>query len=75
MQQQKVKLEKTHLEDFSSINSAGKIAMKLDLNDKIVGVKICKDEQDIILSTKLGKCIRCESKKLRVFKGQIFKRN
>ena len=28
--------------------------MKLDSNDKIVGVKICKDDQDIILSTKMG---------------------
>ena len=37
--------------------------MKLDNNDKIVGVKICKDHQDIILSTKLGKCIRFESLK------------
>ena len=47
--------------------------MKLDTNDKIVGVKICKDDQDIILSTKLGKCIRCESKKLRIFKGRSSK--
>ncbi len=47
--------------------------MKLDSNDKIVGVKICKDDQDIILSTKLGKCIRFESKKLRVFKGRSSK--
>ena len=69
----KGKIRKNSLEDFSSINSAGKIAMKLDSNDKIVGVKICKDEQDIILSTKLGKCIRCESKKLRVFKGRSSK--
>jgi len=69
----KGKIRKNSLEDFSSINSAGKIAMKLDLNDKIVGVKICKDEQDIILSTKLGKCIRCESKKLRLFKGRSSK--
>ena len=30
----------------------GKIAMKLDANDKIVGVEICKDDQDIMLSTK-----------------------
>ena len=49
------KIRKNSLEDFSSINAAGKIAMKLDTNDKIVGVKICKDDQDIILSTKLGK--------------------
>ena len=47
--------------------------MKLDNNDKIVGVKICKDDQDIILSTKFGKCIRFEAKKLRVFKGRSSK--
>ena len=73
LQQHKVKLEKIVLEDFSSINASGKIAMKLDNNDKIVGVKICQDDQDIILSTKLGKCIRFESKKLRVFKGRSSK--
>ena len=67
------KIRKNSLEDFSSINSSGKIAMKLDNNDKIIGVKICKDDQDIILSTKLGKCIRFESKKLRVFKGRSSK--
>ena len=67
------KIRKNYLEDFSSINTSGKIAMKLDSNDKIVGVKICKDYQDVILSTKLGKCIRFESKKLRVFKGRSSK--
>ena len=67
------KVRKNSLEDFSSINASGKIAMKLDNNDKIVGVKICKDDQDVILSTKLGKCIRFESKKLRVFKGRSSK--
>ena len=67
------KVRKNSLEDFSSINSSGKIAMKLDNNDKIVGVKICQDDQDVILSTKFGKCIRFESKKLRVFKGRSSK--
>ena len=67
------KVRKNSLEDFSSINTAGKIAMKLDPNDKIVGVKICKDDQDIMLSTKKGKCIRFDSKKLRVFKGRSSK--
>ena len=33
------KIRKNNLEDFSSINTSGKIAMKLDNNDKIVGVK------------------------------------
>ncbi len=67
------KVRKNSLEDFSSINASGKIAMKLDNNDKIVGVKICKDDQDIMLSTKFGKCIRFEAKKLRVFKGRSSK--
>ena len=69
----KGKVRKNSLEDFSSINSAGKIAMKLDPSDKIVGVEICKDDQDIMLSTKNGKCIRFESKKLRIFKGRSSK--
>tara|TARA_Y100000590_G_scaffold164558_1_gene188532 strand:+ start:893 stop:3472 length:2580 start_codon:yes stop_codon:yes gene_type:complete len=67
------KIRKNDLKDFSSINTSGKIAMKLDTNDKIIGVKICKDDQDIILSTRHGKCIRFEAKKLRVFKGRSSK--
>ena len=69
----KGKVRKNSLEDFASINASGKIAMKLDANDKIVGVKICKDNQDAILSTKFGKCIRFETKKLRIFKGRSSK--
>ena len=67
------KIRKNNLEDFSSINTAGKIAMKLDQDDKIAGVQICRNDQDIILSTKSGKSIRFESSKLRVFKGRSSK--
>ena len=69
----KGKIRKNNLDDFSSINASGKIAMKLDSDDKIIGVKICTDDQDIMLNTKFGKCIRFESKKLRVFKGRSSK--
>ncbi len=69
----KGKIRKNNLEDFLSINASGKIAMKLDSDDKIIGVKICTDDQDIMLNTKFGKCIRFESKKLRVFKGRSSK--
>ena len=69
----KGKIRKNSLEDFSNIQSTGKIAMKLDEDDKIIGVKICREDQDIILSTKLGKCIRFMSKKLRIFKGRSSK--
>ncbi len=67
------KIRKNNLDDFSTINASGKIAMKLDANDKIIGVMICKNNQDIILNTKNGKCIRFESKKLRTFKGRSSK--
>ena len=66
-------VRKNSLEDFININNSGKIAMKLDTDDKIIGVKICKEDQDILLSTQLGKCIRFKSKKLRLFKGRSSK--
>ena len=69
----KGKIRKNSIEDFSSINTAGKIAMKLDTDDKIIGVKICDDDKDIVLNTRLGKCIRFEAKKLRIFKGRSSK--
>ena len=69
----KGKVRKNSLEDFISIQSTGKIAMKLDGDDKIIGVTICRNDQDIILSTRLGKCIRFMSKKLRIFKGRSSK--
>ena len=66
-------IRKNTLEDFVSINNSGKIAMKLDQEDRIIGVKICRDDQDILLSTQFGKCIRFKSKKLRLFKGRASK--
>ena len=70
---EKGKIRKNSLEDFMNINSSGKIAMKLDENDKIIGVEKCREDQDIILGTKFGKCIRFMSKKLRLFKGRSSK--
>ena len=67
------KVRKNSLEDFTNINTSGKIAMKLDQNDKIIGVEKCREDQDIILATKFGKCIRFMSKKLRLFKGRSSK--
>ena len=69
----KGKIRKNSLEDFSNIQSTGKIAMKLDHDDQIIGVTICREDQDVILSTQLGKCIRFMSKKLRIFKGRSSK--
>ena len=66
-------MRKNTLEDFVNINNSGKIAMKLEQDDKIIGVKICNEDEDILLSTKFGKCIRFKSKKLRLFKGRSSK--
>ena len=46
-------VRKNSLEDFINNNNSGKIAMKLDQDDKIIGVKICKEDQDILLSTQV----------------------
>ena len=67
------KIRKNSLADFININASGKIAMKLDENDKIIGVEKCREDQDIILGSKNGKCIRFMSKKLRLFKGRSSK--
>jgi len=66
-------VRKNTLEDFANINNSGKIAMKLDEDDKIIGVKICREDQDLMLSSSFGKCIRFKSKKLRLFKGRSSK--
>jgi len=58
------------LSDFASINRNGKIAMKLEAGDGIVGVQTCTDQDDVLLTTKLGKCIRFALTDVRVFKGR-----
>ena len=63
-------VRRNELSEFVSINKSGKIAMKLDDGDGIVGVSICTDRDDVLLTTKLGKCIRFPLGDVRVFKGR-----
>ncbi|HRN87542.1 DNA gyrase subunit A [Hyphomicrobium sp.] len=64
------------LTDFENINRNGKIAMKLDGEgkgggDQIVSVAICSPEDDVLLTTAQGRCIRFLSKdEVRLFKGR-----
>ncbi len=58
------------LDDFSYVPSNGKIAMKLDEGDRIVGVRICGDQDDVLLAARGGKCIRFPVIDVRVFKGR-----
>lgn len=69
----KGKVRKNSLLDFENIQSSGKIAMKLEENDIIVGIKIIEDDDDFLLSTEKGKSLRVQSTKLRLFKGRSSK--
>jgi DNA gyrase subunit A len=63
-------VRRNELSDFASINRNGKIAMKLDAGDGIVGVQTCTERDDILLTTRAGKCIRFALGDVRVFKGR-----
>ena len=63
-------IRKNSIDDFKNIQANGKIAMKLSNSNKIVGVKICTENDDILLSTKEGKCIRTPVSKLRTTKSR-----
>ncbi|MDR1691366.1 MAG: DNA gyrase subunit A, partial [Rickettsiales bacterium] len=58
------------LSDFQSVRANGKIAMKLEEGEKLVNVRICSDNDDILLSTRSGKCIRFPVSTLRVFQSR-----
>jgi DNA gyrase subunit A len=58
------------ISDFLKIKSNGKIAMKLEAGEKLVAVKVCTDDQDILLTTRQGKCIRFAVPDVRVFSGR-----
>ncbi len=63
-------VRRNELSDFVNINKSGKIAMKLEPGDGIVGVQVCADRDDVLLTTRLGKCIRFPLTDVRVFKGR-----
>ena len=58
------------LSDFTQVNRNGKIAMKLDEGEGIVGVDTCTIGDDVLLTTALGQCIRFPVPEVRVFKGR-----
>ncbi|MDV6329558.1 DNA gyrase subunit A [Asticcacaulis sp. 201] len=63
-------IRRNKLSDFVNVNRAGKIAMKLEDGDAIVGVAICTEDQDVLLSTSGGRSIRFAVDEVRVFKGR-----
>jgi len=63
-------VRRNSLADFVEINKNGKIAMKLDEGDEIVGVETCSANDDVLLTTSLGQAIRFQVDEVRVFKGR-----
>ena len=63
-------VRRNRLSDFVNVMSNGKIAMKLDEGDKLVRVRTCTEDDDIILTTHMGRCIRFPVDDVRVFSGR-----
>ena len=63
-------VRRNELSDFANIHKTGKIAMKPEPGDAIVGVQLCTEKDDVLLTTRGGKCIRFAVTDIRVFKGR-----
>ena len=63
-------IRRNKLSDFTNIKRNGKIAMKLNEGDKLVGVSPCSEDSDILLATRHGKAIRFAADAVRVFAGR-----
>jgi len=63
-------VRRNRLSDFTNIMANGKIAMKLDEGDQLIGVRTCTEDQDILLAADSGKSIRFPVTDVRVFSGR-----
>lgn len=63
-------VRRNRLSDFTSINRNGKIAMKFEDDDSLIGVRTCDDDSDVLLATHRGMCIRFAVDDVRVFSGR-----
>jgi DNA gyrase subunit A len=63
-------VRRNRLSDFVQVKSNGKIAMKLDEGDQLVGVQPCGDTDHVLLATAKAKSIRFEATDVRVFAGR-----
>ncbi|MCZ4282610.1 DNA gyrase subunit A [Kiloniella laminariae] len=63
-------IRRNKLSDFTHVMSNGKIAMKLEDDSHLIGVRTCTEHEDIMLATARGKCIRFAVSAVRVFSGR-----
>jgi len=63
-------VRRNKLSDFSDVRRSGIIAMKLDEGDGIVDVQICTENDDVLLTSAGGQCVRFAVADVRVFSGR-----
>jgi len=63
-------VRRNELSDFVDVKANGKIAMKLAEGERLIGVAVCTDANDILLAAKSGKAIRFPVGDVRVFTGR-----
>ena len=63
-------VRRNKLSDFVQVNRNGKIAMKLDEDDGIVGVDTCSEDDDVLLTSSAGQAIRFKVGDVRVFSSR-----
>ena len=66
-------VRRNRLSDFAEVRANGKIAMKLDAGDALIGVQVCDEDSDVLLAANGGKCTRFPATDVRVFTGRTSK--
>lgn len=58
-------IKKTSLEEFENIRKVGKIAIKINEGDELISVQFTTGEDELIIASREGKCIRFSEKDVR----------
>ncbi|HYC63794.1 MAG TPA: DNA gyrase subunit A [Reyranellaceae bacterium] len=66
-------VRRNELSDFVNVHQTGKIAMKFegeDAGDRLIGVGVCTEEQDVLLASRQGRAMRFPVSAVRVFQSR-----
>jgi DNA gyrase subunit A len=65
-------VRRNSMDAFANIRSSGKIAMRFDegSEDRLIGVSLLTEDNDVLLATRLGKAIRFSSTDVREFQSR-----
>jgi DNA gyrase subunit A len=64
-------VRRNRLSDFSNIRANGLIAMKLEEEgERLIAVRTASEQDDVLLATRGGRCIRFPVEEVRIFSGR-----